>query len=299
MTNKSAIFDTLKGDLMLDDQIQRANVLLEALPYIRSFHRKIFVIKYGGSLMTDDALKERFAQDITLLKYVGINPVIVHGGGKEISKWMKKVGKDTVFIDGLRVTDSETMEITEMVLSGKINNELVSLLNKQGGKAVGISGKDANLFIAKQIRSKENKDLGFVGDIENVDISLINMLSDNGYIPVISSVGRNIEGDTLNMNADHVAEQIAVALDAEKLIYLTDVQGVMIDQKLQSRATSAQAGAWLSHPDVKEGMLPKLTCSVRAVEKHVNCVHIINGSIPHSVLLEVFTDQGIGTMIYD
>ncbi|RAP31588.1 acetylglutamate kinase [Candidatus Marinamargulisbacteria bacterium SCGC AG-410-N11] len=286
-----------KIESLLKGKIEKAKVLLEALPYIRQFSGKTIVIKYGGSLMVNDRLKPLFADDITLLKYIGINPIIVHGGGKEISKWMEKMGKKSVFIDGLRVTDNETMEITEMVLSGKINSEVVSLINSAGGKAVGLSGKDANLFLAKRVKSKQNEDLGFVGDIDNIDITLINTLSEKGYIPVISSVGRNIEGETLNMNADHVAERISTALSALKLFYLTDVNGLMIEGELKSNITLSQALQYLKHPDVKEGMLPKLSCSVNALQTGIENVHIINGTIEHSVLLEIFTDQGIGTML--
>ncbi|MFC1771125.1 acetylglutamate kinase [Candidatus Margulisiibacteriota bacterium] len=281
----------------MKEKLKQAKVLQEALPYIRNFYGKTILIKYGGSLMIHDKLKEIFAADIVLLKYIGINPIIVHGGGKEISKWMDKIGKEAVFLDGLRVTDAETMEITEMVLGGKINNEIVSLINSVGGKAVGLSGKDANLFTAKKIRSKSNKDLGFVGDISNVDTTLLETLCDKGYIPVIYSVGRNKEGETLNLNADHVAECIAAALKALKLIYLTDVQGLMIDRKFIGQTDLKTAKKLLNHKDVKGGMLPKLTCSINAIANGVNSVHIINGMLENAVLLELFTRGGIGTMI--
>lgn len=282
---------------MFEEKIEKAKVLLEALPYIRKFSGKTIIIKYGGSIMVNDELKQLFAEDVSLLKYVGINPIIIHGGGKEISKWMSKLGKESVFIDGLRVTDSETMEITEMVLSGKINNEVVSLINHEGGKAVGLSGKDANLFISKKRETKENRDLGFVGDITHVDTRLLNTLCSNGYIPVISSVGVSESGESLNMNADHVAECIATALGAQKLIYLTDVQGLKINSELVTRLSLSQGKEYLKHPDVQGGMLPKLTCSVSAIENGVAQVHIINGTIEHAVLLELFTDTGIGSMI--
>lgn len=281
----------------MKNEIIKAETLVEALPYIRKFAGKIMIIKYGGSLMTNESLRQQFANDVVLLKYVGINPIIIHGGGKEISKWMEKVGKEAVFIDGLRYTDDETMEITEMVLSGKVNNELVSLINQHGGKAVGLSGKDADLFIAKKIQSKSYKDLGFVGDIEYVDVTLLNTLCDKGYIPVISSIARSKTGESLNMNADHVAESIAVALNSEKLIYLTDVDGILKEGQLIKQLTLTEAKKLLSHPDIKGGMLPKLTCSVNAAKGGVHQVHIINGSNSHAVLLEVFTDNGIGTMI--
>ena len=282
---------------LLESKIEKAKVLLEALPYLKKFNGQLIVVKYGGSIMVDPELSAKFAEDIVLLKYVGLNPVIVHGGGKEISKWIAKVGKTTEFIDGLRVTDGETMEITEMVLTGKVNTQLVTLINSAGGKAVGLSGKDANLFTAKKIKSKTNKDLGFVGDIQDVDTTLLTTLSENGYIPVISSVGRNVEGETLNMNADHVAECVATALKCLKLFYLTDVQGLMLDGKLRNRLTLSEAEKSLTHPDVKGGMLPKIACSVNAIKNGVNQVHIINGTYEHAVLLELFTDTGIGTMI--
>ena len=188
-------------------EIKKADILLEAFPYIKKFSKQIIVIKYGGSIMLNDELKTQFARDIALLKYIGLNPVIVHGGGKEISKWMKKLGKEAKFIDGLRVTDKDTLEISEMVLVGKINSEIVSLINHEGGKAVGLSGKDGSLFVGKRKRSKENQDLGFVGDIKNVDGSLLHTLSEKGYIPVISSIAQSEEErESLNMNADHVAQ---------------------------------------------------------------------------------------------
>ena len=281
----------------MKEKILKAETLLEALPYIKKFYGQTIIIKYGGSLMINDELKKEFAKDIVLLKYVGMNPIIIHGGGKEISKWMNKVGKDAVFIDGLRFTDLETMEITEMVLSGKINNDIVSLLNVNDGKAVGLSGKDANLFVAKKIKSKSNKDLGFVGDIVSVDTTLLNTLGDQGYIPVISSIGTSRSGETLNMNADHVAEGIARAMKAKKLIYLTDVEGLQVDGKLQKKINLDEAQKLLKHPDIQGGMLPKLTCTVNALKDTVEDVHIIDGKIAHSVLLEIFTDKGIGTMI--
>jgi acetylglutamate kinase len=282
---------------MYEEKIIKAKILLEALPYIKNFSGKTIVIKYGGSLMTEEDLKVKFAEDIVLLKYVGINPIIVHGGGKEISKWMQKVGKETLFVEGLRVTDLETMEITEMVLTGKINSEVVSLINQSGGKAVGLSGKDANLFIAKKRRSKSNQDIGYVGDIVSVDTSLIYTLSQAGYIPVISCIGCSKDGESLNMNADHVAEELAVALNALKLIFLTDVHGLKIEGKLLRQLSLRKAEKLLDHPDVKDGMLPKLGCSINAVKGNVEQVHIINGTIEHAVILELFTDVGIGTMI--
>ncbi len=282
---------------LIEEKIIKARTLVEALPYIRKFRGKTLIVKYGGSIMLDDDLRALFAQDVILLKYVGLNPIIVHGGGKEISKWMQRVGKEAVFIDGLRVTDSETMELAEMVLSGKINNDLVSLINQHGGKAVGLSGKDADLVIARKVKSQDSQDLGFVGDIESVDYTLLTTLCDRGYIPVIASVARNQAGDTLNMNADHIAEGIATAMKAEKLIFLTDVQGIMKDGRFLGQISLNEARELIKHPDIKGGMIPKLHCAIDALEGGVNRVHIINGTIEHAVLLEVFTDTGIGTML--
>lgn len=281
---------------MYKDKIENAKLLLEALPYIKKFAGATILIKYGGSLMVNDELKTQFARDIVLLHTVGIRPIIVHGGGKEISKWMNKVGKESVFIDGLRVTDAETVELTEMVLSGKINNEVVSLLNEQGGKAVGLSGKSAGLYTAKKIKSKKDKDLGFVGEIESVDDALLRTLMSSEYIPVISSITSDGNGGTLNLNADNVAASLAKKIGAKKLIFLTDVQGIITDKKLNGSIDIKHAKKLLKHPDVKDGMLPKLTCAIDALSG-VEKVHIINGTIEHAVLLELLTDTGIGTMI--
>lgn len=282
---------------MLKQRIEKVKTLLEALPYIRKFHGETVLIKYGGSLMVDPQLKVSFSRDIVLLKYVGLNPVIVHGGGKEISKWMDKLGKKSEFIDGLRVTDAETMEITEMVLSGKINSEIVSLINQMGGRAVGLSGRDASLFSAQKVKSQSNQDLGQVGDITTVDVRLLHTLCDSGYIPVISSVSQSVSGESLNLNADHAAQEMAVALKALKLILLTDVQGLLIGGELQPSLSVDQAKKLLTHDDVQGGMKPKLQGCIEAVEGGVGSVHMINGGVEHAVLLEMLTDQGIGTMI--
>lgn len=282
---------------MIQKKIEKAQTLTEALPYIKRFAGKTVVIKYGGSVMSDARLKQIFADDIALLKFVGINPVIVHGGGKEISQWMNRLGKETKFIEGLRVTDEETMEVTEMVLSGKLNSEIVSLINRSGAKAVGLSGKDAGLFTARRIRSGNNEDLGFVGEIETTDTALIKILVKEGYIPVISSVGESIEGDTLNLNADYAAAAVAAATDALKLIYLTDVEGISIGGSLISELDLAEAEELLRHPEIQGGMKPKLECCIRAIRDRVNHVHIINGTREHAVLLEIFTDVGVGTKL--
>ncbi|MCC6221123.1 MAG: acetylglutamate kinase [Deltaproteobacteria bacterium] len=264
---------------------------------MRRFGGKILVIKYGGSVMVEERLKELVATDIVLLRHIGISPVIVHGGGSEVSRWMKKVGKEAVFIDGLRFTDHETMEITEMVLSGKISNEIVTLINQKGGRALGLSGKDAHLFTAKKIRSTADDDLGLVGEIDKTDVSLLLSLCEKGYIPVISSIGVDSSGKSLNLNADHVAAALARALNALKLIYLTDVEGVILDGQTLSILDVRQVKELLKNPQIKGGMLPKLRYAIEALEGSVTSVHIINGSVDHSLLLEIFTEAGVGTKI--
>lgn len=278
-------------------KIEQAKLLTEALPYIRRFKGQTIVIKYGGSIMLDEKLKNIFASDISLLKLVGINPVVVHGGGKEISRWMEKIGKTPKFIDGMRYTDSETMEITEMVLSGKLNNELVSLINDKGGNAVGISGKDSNLFSAVKIKSNSGEDLGQVGEVKDCNTKLINSLVSDGYIPVVTCIAESMEGETLNINADHAASTLGSALKALKLLYLTDVDGLKADGKLQKNLNVLEAEKLLEHPDVQGGMLPKLKYSIEAIKSGVDHVQMINGTVEHAVLLELFTDLGIGTKL--
>lgn len=275
---------------------KKAEILIEALPYIRRFEGQTVVIKYGGSLMFDQDAKRRFCANIVLLRYVGMNPVVVHGGGKEISKWLERVGKRTEFIDGLRVTDQETMEITEMVLSGKVNSDIVSTINQVGGKAVGLSGKDAGLLLAHR-RKHPQHDLGFVGEVKSVNGKLLNLLCEGRYIPVVSSIAVGLEGETLNINADEAAGAIAGELDAAKLVFLTDVDGIMKDGALINFLELKDAEALLTDPAVSGGMIPKLQCVVQAIKSGVRSVHIINGSNVHAVLLEIFTDSGVGTMI--
>lgn len=281
----------------MERNIEKAKLLIEALPYIRSFQGQTIVIKYGGSLMFDEHLRAVFAEDIALLKLVGLHPIIVHGGGKEISRWMTKIGKEPKFIDGLRYTDAETLEVTEMVLSGKVNREVVSVINAQNGMAVGISGKDANLFTAKKIKSPAGEDLGFVGEIEETRPKIVEELTHSGYIPVIACIAESLEGETLNINADHAAAAIGAAVGALKVIYLTDVDGIMIDGKLQKDLSLNEATSLLESPEVSGGMIPKLRCSIEAIKNHVGSVQIINGTVEHAVLLELFTDLGIGTKI--
>lgn len=280
--------------------IERANIVVEAMPYIKKFYGKTFIIKYGGSAMVDEELKNLFAKDIVLLKYVGINPVIVHGGGKEITKWLDRVGKKTQFVNGLRVTDKETMEIAEMVLTGKVNQGIVTLINQAGGKAVGLSGKDGGLIKARKLKKVKgrNTDLGFVGEVKSIDSDVITSLYNKGFIPVISSVGVDEKGQSFNLNADYVASEIAKNMQAEKLFLLTDVRGILDNKdKLIHRLNFEESKKTLKKKFITGGMIPKLTCAIEAIKSKVGAVHIIDGRIPHSVLLEVFTNYGIGTMI--
>lgn len=293
----------------MDSLIAKAGVLIEALPYIRKFAGKTFVIKYGGHAMVSEELKNSVTQDIVLLKFIGINPIVVHGGGGEITALMEKLGKKAHFAGGLRVTDKETMEVVEMVLIGKINQEIVSLLNKHGGRAVGLSGKDSNLLMARKrppvqvfVEGKEQSiDLGCVGDVVTVSPEVINTLSSNGYIPVISSVGVSPEGEGLNINADHVAGELAAALGAEKLIILTDVEGILEKPEdpgsLISSLHRQKVREMIISGKISSGMIPKVEACVRALNNNVSRTHIIDGRISHSMLLEIFTDKGIGTMV--
>ena len=283
------------------------DVLIEALPYIKKFHDKKILIKYGGHAMVDDEAKSSTARDTVLLKYVGMKPLIVHGGGPEISRSMDKLGKESKFIKGLRVTDEETMEIIEMVLVGKISTEIVSELIKHDGDAISLSGKDSSLIFAhKKGASKideEIVDLGLVGEVDRVNSDLLEMFLDNDYIPVISPVGIDIDGNSLNLNADTAAGEVASAIDAEKLIILTDVPGVLRDH---SDPTSLIQKIRISEvPDLIEqgiitgGMIPKIETCVKAIENGVKSCHIIDGRKEHSLLLEIFTTNGIGTMIFE
>jgi acetylglutamate kinase len=260
------------------------------------------VIKYGGSIMADAELKEKLIEDITLLKYVGINPVVVHGGGQAINKTLDRLNIESNFIDGLRVTDKDTMEIVEMVLSAQINKEIVALMNKMQAKAVGISGKDGSLIRAKKKEfSDPAKDLGFVGEVDQINPELVEKLIEDGYIPVIAPVGVNEKGETLNINADSVAGELAAALKAEKLIYLTDVDGIRYDAADEStrvsQLTFSEIKEWIADGKIKGGMLPKVEGCMQAVESGVIRTHILNGLVAHPLLLEIFTDQGVGTMI--
>jgi acetylglutamate kinase len=286
----------------MEHVIQRAEVLLEALPYLRAFQGKTLVIKYGGAAMDQADLKGQFARDVLLLRLVGIRPVIVHGGGPMINAVMKKLGKEARFVGGMRVTDAETVEIVEMVLVGKINKEIVGLINLQGGRAVGLSGKDGNLLLASR-RLHRNADgvevdLGLVGEVDRVNVEPIRLLEESGFIPVIAPVGVGTDGATYNINADLVAGEVAAALHAEKLIHLTDVRGIKGDDgELLSTLTKREAERLIAGNVIDGGMLPKVESALRALTGGAVKAHIIDGRVPHAILLEVFTDQGIGTEI--
>jgi acetylglutamate kinase len=281
-------------------EVSRIDVLLEALPYIREFRGKSLVIKYGGSAMEHAELKAPFALDVILLQLVGINPVIVHGGGPQIGALMKKLGKEPEFVGGMRVTDQETVEIVEMVLVGKINKEIVGLINHQGGRAVGLSGKDGDLLRAHKrlhrMPSGEMVDIGLVGEVEHVNVEAIRLLEERGFIPVIAPVGVGERGETYNINADLVAGEVAAALGAEKLIHLTDVQGIKgTDGQLISTLSRKEAERLMQAGVIDGGMLPKVESSLRALEAGTAKAHIIDGRVPHAILLELFTREGVGT----
>ncbi|MCS7280261.1 MAG: acetylglutamate kinase [Desulfobacterota bacterium] len=274
---------------------EKIAVLLEALPYIVKFHGKTFVIKYGGAAMEEEALRKEFARDIVLLNHVGIKTVIVHGGGKKITKFLEELKISSSFIDGLRVTDKQTLEIVEMVLSGSINKEIVKYINEMGGRAIGLSGKDGRLLLAKRV---EDERLGFVGEVISVNAEMIESLNEMGYIPVIAPLADGLDGHTYNVNADTAAGSIAATLKAEKLILLTDVDGIMdASGNLISALNVEEIDTLIEKGIVKGGMVPKLECAKEALRKGTCKVHIINGNVPHALLLEIFTDSGIGTQI--
>lgn len=286
--------------------IEKANILIEALPYIRNFYGKTFVIKYGGAAQTEKDLKDSFAQDVVLLSFIGIKPVIVHGGGPKISETMKKMGKEPTFIHGQRVTDKETMDIVEMVLGGLINKEIVALINNHGGKAAGLSGKDGGLIKAKKkvikkatdTGDEEIIDIGLVGEVEFVDPEILNCLERDGFIPVISPIGAGKSGEVFNINADYVASAVASALKAEKLILLTDVPGIKNKKgDVISSVDKKGIKKLIDDGTVSGGMLPKVQACTRALDGGVKKTHIVDGRIPHCLLLEIFTKEGIGTEI--
>ena len=291
--------------------METVNILIEALPYIKKFHHKKVMIKYGGHAMIDSNAMSSTARDTVLLKYVGMEPMVVHGGGPEISRSMNKLGKEPKFIGGLRITDSETMDIVKMVLVGKINTDIVSKVCLHGGKGIGISGKDNQLIKARKkaphvmmdnLTGEEiTVDLGLVGEIESVNTEIMEMLTENNYIPIVSPIGVDATGETLNLNADTVAGDIAAKMEAEKLIILTDVPGILEDpndpETLIKRVKVDEIKDLIDNGIVKDGMIPKVLTCVNAVQNGVKSAHIIDGRIQHSVLLEIFTTEGIGTMI--
>ena len=284
-----------------DDEkyLEKAAVLVEALPYIQKFNRKVIVVKYGGSAMVDEQLKKSVISDVTLLKLVGFKPIIVHGGGKEISKWVGKVGKEAQFINGLRVTDEETMEIAEMVL-GRVNKSLVTMVEELGVKAVGISGKDGGLLKVKK-KYADGKDIGYVGEITDVDPNILYDLMEKDFLPIICPVGLDDEFNTYNINADDAACAIARAVGANKLAFLTDIEGLYRDfedkSSLISEIKVKEAKELIAGGTIGGGMLPKLSNCIDAIEAGVSRVHIIDGRIPHSILMEIFSDRGVGTAI--
>jgi acetylglutamate kinase len=280
----------------LENSKNIAHVLIEALPYINRFKGKTFVIKYGGNAMVDEALKESFARDIVLMKRIGMNPIVVHGGGPQISSLLKRLGKKTEFIKGIRVTDSETMDVVQMVLGGLVNKEIVSLINNQGGAAVGLTGKDAQLIYAKKL---EDIDVGHVGEIVSLDISVIDLLISGDFIPVIAPIGVGEDGKSYNINADIVAGKIAEVMKAEKLMLLTNTSGVLDKQgELLTGLNAERVKGLIDNGTIEGGMLPKIQCALDAVEGGVHSAHIIDGRVEHAVLLEILTNQGVGTLIH-
>ncbi len=292
---------------LMEEATQKASTLMEALPYIKKFYGKTIVIKYGGNAMVDERLKETFAKDIVLMKYIGLNPVVVHGGGPQIGKVLERMGIESKFHRGIRITDEATMDVVEMVLVGKVNKEIVRLINRNGGKAVGISGADGDLVKAKQLPKEkvtfdqkvhEIIDLGRVGNVTEVNADVLNLLDKDNFIPVIAPVGVSEQGVVLNINADLVAGAIASALQAEKLVLLTDVEGVKnADGSLISNLGIIEGKRLIKEGVIKSGMIPKVECCIKALSNGVKSAHIIDGRAEHSILLEIFTDRGVGTVL--
>lgn len=286
--------------------VTNARILSEALPYIRRFYGKTIVIKYGGNAM-NDAADVSFARDVVLMKLVGMNPVVVHGGGPQIGDLLKRLGKESHFIEGMRVTDAETMDVVQMVLGGLVNKQIVSLLNRHGGKAVGLTGKDADLIRARKLTFKRNApemnapeiiDIGHVGEVESVDGTVVDMLVQGDFIPVIAPVGVGPDGESYNINADVVAGKVAEALKAEKLMLLTNTAGLLDKQgQVLTGLTAAQVDGLIADGTIYGGMLPKIRCAVEAVNNGVQSAHIIDGRVEHALLLEIFTDEGVGSLI--
>ncbi len=287
-----------ESDYIQQAEAMRVRVLSEALPYIQQFAGRTIVVKYGGAAMKDSTLKDKVIRDVVFLSCVGLRPVVVHGGGPEINSWLDKLGIEPQFKDGLRVTDAPTMDVVEMVLVGRVNKEIVSLINQAGGCAVGLCGKDGNLIKA---RPEGSEGIGFVGEVSNVNIKLVDSLVKSGYIPVVSSVAADETGQAYNINADTVAGELAAALGAEKLILLTDTAGILRNYKdpstLIAKVDIQEARNLIASGVVSGGMIPKVNCCVRSLAQGVRATHIIDGRIPHALLLEIFTDAGIGSMI--
>jgi acetylglutamate kinase len=287
-----------KRDLLEAEAAARVQILSEALPYIQQFRGRTVVVKYGGAAMKDGSLKADVIRDIVFMACVGIRPVVVHGGGPEINTWLSKLGIEPQFKDGLRVTDATTMDVVEMVLVGRVNKELVSLINQAGGKAIGLCGKDANLITA---RPQGSDDIGFVGEVSGVDAKILKSLVEAGYIPIVSSVAADDQGQAYNINADTVAGEIAASLGAEKLILLTDTRGILRDYTdvttLIPKLDIQQARQLIDEGVVSGGMIPKVSCCVRSLAQGVGAAHIIDGRVAHALLLEIFTDLGIGSML--
>ncbi|MBL3527483.1 MAG: acetylglutamate kinase [gamma proteobacterium endosymbiont of Lamellibrachia anaximandri] len=284
-----------------------AHVLTAALPYIQRFTGKTVVIKYGGNAMVDEALKDSFARDVVLMKLVGINPVVVHGGGPQIADLLQRLGKDSEFVQGMRVTDSETMDVVEMVLGGLVNKDIVNLINRAGGSAVGLTGKDGDLIHARKMRITANSpdleateiiDIGHVGEVESIDVSIVDMLVHGNFIPVIAPIGVGKDGRSYNINADLVAGKMAEVLQAEKLMLLTNIAGLLDkDGGLLTGLNAERVDELIADGTIHGGMLPKISCALEAVKTGVNSAHIIDGRVAHAVLLELFTDEGVGTLI--
>jgi acetylglutamate kinase len=291
----------------MEELIKKANILMETLPWIKRFYGKTIVIKYGGNAMVEEHLKEGFARDVIMMKYIGLNPVVVHGGGPQIGKVLEAMKIESRFIQGMRVTDSETMDVVEMVLGGKVNKEIVTNINRYGGKAVGITGKDGGLIQARKLEmtavnpetlTPEIIDIGMVGEVEQVDPAIIKSLKEGDFIPVIAPIGGGLDGETYNINADLVAGRIAGALKAEKLILLTDIEGVKDKQgKLISTIDVQRVPDLINNGTISGGMIPKVNCCVDAVDEGITRAHIIDGRMEHACLLEMFTDKGIGTVV--
>ncbi len=286
---------------MTDKKNSVAEILIEALPYIQALDQKTVVIKFGGNAMVDEALKSSFAQDIVLLKQVGVNPVIVHGGGPQIGNLLKQIGKESRFIEGMRVTDNETMDVVEMVLGGLVNKQIVALINRHGGRAVGLTGKDGGMIRARKMRLNKTEtehDLGQVGEVDQIDPAVVKMLDDDDFIPVVAPIGVGADGASYNINADLVAGKLAAVLGAEKLLLLTNTAGVLDPQgKLLTGLEATKTAALIDQGIIHGGMLPKVDCALDAVNSGVKTSHIIDGRVRHSVLLELLTDTGVGTLI--